>query len=96
LNVSFSSPVPVCRPALPLDKADVLEFTKFIWDGHDYIRYVWDDWLADPRGILAVVEYGGHAVGLGKVSYVAQGQWWLEGLRVDPRYQGLKIGSLVF
>jgi GNAT superfamily N-acetyltransferase len=92
----YSSPVVVCRPALPSDAPDVLEFTKFIWDGHDYIKYVWRDWLADPRGLLAVAEYGGHAVGLGKITFLADGQWWLEGLRVDPKYQGLKISSHMF
>jgi GNAT superfamily N-acetyltransferase len=92
----FSSPQVVCRPALPSDAADVLEFTKSIWDGHDYIQYVWQDWLADPRGILAVAEYAGHAVGLGKVTCISPGQWWLEGLRVAPKYQGLKIGSHIF
>jgi GNAT superfamily N-acetyltransferase len=90
---TFSSPRIVCRPALPSDRADVFEFTKFIWDGHDYIRYVWDEWLADPEGILAVAEYGGHCVGLAKISLSAPGQWWFQGLRVDPNFQGLKIGS---
>lgn len=90
---TFSSPRVVCRPALPSDKADVIEFTKFIWDGHDYIQYVWDEWLVDPEGLLAVAEYGGHCVGLGKISRSAPGQWWLQGLRVDPKFQGLKIGS---
>jgi GNAT superfamily N-acetyltransferase len=90
---TFSSPVVVCRPALPSDKADILEFTKFIWDGHDYIQYVWDTWLADPEGLLAVAEYAGHCVGMSKISLSAPGQWWLQGLRVDPKFQGLKIGS---
>jgi GNAT superfamily N-acetyltransferase len=90
---TFSSPVVVCRPALPSDKADVIEFTKFIWDGHDYIQYVWDEWLADPQGILAAAEYGGQCVGLAKVSLSAPGQWWLQGLRVDPKFQDMKIGS---
>ncbi len=93
---SFFSPQVVCRRALASDRADVLEFTKFIWDGHDYIKYIWDDWLPDPRGLLAVAEFGGHAVALGKASYVAENQWWLEGLRVDPKYQGLKISSHMF
>jgi GNAT superfamily N-acetyltransferase len=93
---TFSSSRVVCRPVLPSDVADVLEFTKFIWDGHDYIKYVWQDWLADPQGLLAVAEYGGHAVALGKVTYIAADQWWLEGLRVDPQVQGLKIGSHIF
>ena len=93
MTLAFSSPVVVCRPALPSDKADVIEFTKFIWDGHDYVQYAWDEWLADPEGILAAAEYGGHCVGLGKVSLSAPGQWWLQGLRVDPKFQDLKIGS---
>ncbi|MFZ5821383.1 MAG: GNAT family N-acetyltransferase [Chloroflexota bacterium] len=92
---AFCSPRVVCRPALPCDTADVKEFCKFIWDGHDYVPYVWDDWLADPRGVLAVAEYGGRAVGCAKVSLSAPGQWWLHGFRVDPRYQGLKIGSRI-
>lgn len=93
MTQSFFSPVIVCRPALPSDKADVMEFTKFIWEGHDYVRYAWDEWLADPEGILAVAEYGGHCVGLAKISRSAPGQWWLQGLRVDPKFQDLKIGS---
>src|SRR5512146_635039 len=92
----FLSPQVVCRPALPSDRGDVLEFTRHIWEGHDYIQYVWDDWLADPRGLLAVAQYGHDAVALGKASYVAESQWWLEGLRVDPNYQGLKISSRMF
>jgi GNAT superfamily N-acetyltransferase len=72
-----------------------LEFTKFIWDGHDYIPYVWNHWLKDSQGILAVAEYGGHAIGLAKVTLLAPGQWWLEGFRVDPKYQGLKVGSRI-
>lgn len=90
---SFFAPHVVCRPALPVDAADVLEFTKFIWDGHDYIQYVWKDWFADPQGLLAVAQYGAHAVGMAKVTLLSPGQWWLEGLRVDPNFQGLKIGS---
>jgi len=93
MTQSFSFPVVVCRPALPRDTADVLEFTKFTWDDGDYIQYVWDDWFADPQGILAAAEYGGHCVGIAKITLSAPGQWWLEGLRVDPKFQGLRIGS---
>lgn len=73
----------------------MFEFTKFIWDGHDYVQFAWGEWLADPHGLLAVAEYGGHCVGLAKVSLSAPGQWWLHGFRVDPNFQGLKIGSLI-
>ena len=89
----FSSPLPVVRPALPRDIADMVEFTKFIWGGHDYVGYVFAEWLKDPRGQLLAAEYAGKCIGCAKVSFLAPGQWWLEGFRVDPNHQGLKIGS---
>jgi GNAT superfamily N-acetyltransferase len=89
----YSSPRVVIRPALPRDKADVAEFTKSIWDGHDYVGEVFPLWLEDPQGQLLVAEYAGHCVGTAKVTLVAPGQWWLEGFRVDPNYQDRKIGS---
>ena len=66
MTQTFSSPVVVCRPALPRDTADVLEFIKFIWNGHDYVKYVWDEWFNDPDGILVAAEYEGHCVGIAK------------------------------
>ncbi len=90
---TFSSPLPVIRPALPKDKEDVAEFTKFIWGGHDYVGEVFPEWLKDPQGQLLVAEYAGKCIGCAKVSFLAPGQWWLEGFRVDPYFQGLKVGS---
>lgn len=91
--IDHSSPRVVIRPALPRDKADVFEFTKFIWEGHDYVGYVFPEWLADPHGILLAAEYAGKCVGCAKVTLISPGQWWLEGFRVDPNYQDRKIGS---
>lgn len=85
----------VCRPALPKDGADVIELTRTIWDGHDYIPTVWEEWLEDMDGLLAVAEYGGKTIGLGKLTKLAENQWWLEGLRVHPGYQGRRIGSYI-
>ena len=90
---NFTSPVVTIRPALPRDKADVAEFTKFIWDGHDYVGEVFPEWLEDPHGQLLAAEYAGRCVGTGKVTLIAPGQWWLEGFRVDPNFQDRKIGS---
>lgn len=90
---SFSDPRVVCRPALPSDTKDVLAFTSRIWDGRDYIHLVWEEWLADPQGLLISAQFGPRVVGIAKISPVVPGQWWLHGLRVDPDYQGLKIGS---
>lgn len=86
----------VCRPALPMDTAAVMELTKNVWGGHDYVPYVWADWLADPAGLLAVVELGGVVVGLGKLSALGEGEWWLEGLRTHPDYEGQGIASHLY
>jgi GNAT superfamily N-acetyltransferase len=85
----------LCRPAIERDLKDIKEFCKTIWDGHDYVPDVMDDWLHDPEGIFAVAEYEGHAIACSKITRLAAGQWWLEGFRVDPKYQGLRIGSLI-
>lgn len=89
----YSSPRVVIRPALPKDRLDVVEFTKFIWGGHDYVGMVFPRWLEDPQGQLFAAEYAGKCVGTAKVSLVAPGEWWLEGFRVDPNFQDKKIGS---
>ncbi len=83
----------LCRPAMEGDQADVTEFCKGIWEGGDYVPDVWDQWFHDPDGILAVAEYNGHAIGCSKISRIAEGQWWLEGFRVDPQCQGMKVGT---
>jgi predicted PurR-regulated permease PerM/ribosomal protein S18 acetylase RimI-like enzyme len=81
------------RPARASDKKDMLELTAQIWEGHDYTPQVWSEWLADRKGLLAAAELEKRMVGFGKISRVGPGEWWLEGLRVHPEYQGMKIGS---
>lgn len=85
--------VVVCRPALPMDTQDVMELTRNIWDGNDYVPYVWQRWLSDPNGLLAVAEYGGHVVGLVDLACKGDREWWLQGLRVHPNFQGQGIAS---
>jgi hypothetical protein len=35
----------VCRPALPKDTPDVMELTRTIWEGEDYVPKVWGSGL---------------------------------------------------
>ena len=83
----------VCRPGLAMDTADVLALTRTIWEGHDYVPQIWSTWLIDSDGLLAVAQLGSHVVGLVKLSYLSPGEWWMEGLRVDPAYEGQRIAS---
>jgi GNAT superfamily N-acetyltransferase len=95
MTQTFSTPQVVCRPAIARDHVDVTEFCKGIWEGGDYVPDVWTHWYNDPNGILVTAEYKGHAIGCAKLSLIAKGQWWLEGFRVDPNKQGLKVGSKI-
>lgn len=83
----------ILRPAREGDTLDVLELTKDIWGGDDYVPYVWSEWLADPEGRLAVAEYHGKVIGLSKLTRFTPDDWWLHGLRVHPEYQGHGIAS---
>ncbi len=83
----------VCRPALPADTADVMELTRTIWQGEDYVPAVWAEWLEDCQGWLAVAQYGVHVVGLCKLSRLGAGEWWLQGLRVHPEHEGRGFAS---
>lgn len=86
----------VCRPALMRDKKFVIEFTRTIWNGNDYLPEVWDDWIKDYDGQFITAEFGGKVVGVIKLTRLAPDQWWIEGLRVDPEYQRRGIGSVLF
>ncbi len=82
-----------CRPARPEDTTDVMELTRNIWEGQDYVPQVWDEWLADRDGLLAVAEYTGRVIGLGKLTRIAPEEWWLEGLRTHPDFEGRGVAA---
>ena len=83
----------VCRPALPKDTAEVMELCSHIWEGGDYIPDVWQEWLSDPQGMLGVAEYGGRVVGIFKLTRFGPQEWYMEGLRVHPDFQGKGIAA---
>lgn len=85
--------IAVCRPALRKDTEEVLELCSHIWDGGDYIPMVWEDWLADPDGMLGVTEMYGRVVGIFKLTKFREGEWYMEGLRVHPDVQGRGIAA---
>jgi GNAT superfamily N-acetyltransferase len=87
-----SSPI-LCRSAGSVDTREALELVKGIWGGEDYVPEVWDHWLADIDGLLAVAVWQGQVVGIGHLSDLGWSEAWLEGLRVAPDLQGQGIGS---
>lgn len=83
------------RAARPEDKPAVLAFCQRASEEGDYLAFVWDTWLADPSGTLLVGEQAGQPVAVARLRMVAEGEGWLEGLRVDPEHQRHGIGRLM-
>ncbi len=75
------------RPVLPSDKPAVVSFLARVWGDHDYLPQVWDEWLADPRGVFLVALVDGVPAGVVRGVLPAPDEGWLEGMRVDPDYR---------
>ena len=93
MNAFNNVNVIVCRPAVEKDTEEVLELSSHIWDGGDYLPKVWQDWLKDDEGMLGVAELGGRVVGTFKLTKFTDEEWYLEGLRVHPDFQGRGIAT---
>ena len=76
------------RRLVKSDRDDVLEISRYTWDGHDYLGTVLDEWMNDPKCDFVGVEVKGRVVAVGNLRLI-EGGWtgWLEGLRVHPDYR---------
>lgn len=81
----------IIRPVRPADRERVVEMTRDIWEGHDYIPTVFDEWVADAGAAFQAAEVDGLVVGLQRLRPYAPRLMWYEGLRVasSHRRQGL-------
>jgi GNAT superfamily N-acetyltransferase len=84
------------RPIRAADRERVVEISRDIWDGHDYLPRVFDDWLADAGAAFQAAELDGVVVGVQRLRPIAPGLVWYEGLRVASthRRQGLARAML--
>jgi GNAT superfamily N-acetyltransferase len=72
-----------------LDRNDVIEISRHVWEGHDYLPSVADRWLRDPNSHFIGVEVQGHIVAVGNLEVIEDGRTgWMEGLRVHPDFRG--------
>jgi RimJ/RimL family protein N-acetyltransferase len=75
------------------DTPAMLQITRDVWEGHDYVPRVWTSWLSDNRGILLVAEAEGTMVGFQHVALHPDHSAWMEGIRVRADLQGSGVGS---
>ena len=89
--LKFRSGDLVIRPVRPADRDRVIELCRDIWDGHDYVPRVFDDWVSDSGSAFQAIELDGTVVGLQRMRPYATGLLWYEGLRVasSHRREGL-------
>lgn len=75
------------RPVRPADRERIVELTRDVWDGHDYIPRVFDEWLSEAGAEFQAVEIDGEVVGLQRIRPYAPGLVWYEGLRVASTHR---------
>lgn len=73
------------------DEAVVRALSAHIWEGDDYVPDTFADWVADPLGRFYLLFVADRLAGFGKLTCLAEGEWWLEGLRVHPDFRGQGI-----
>ena len=84
------------RPVRPADRERILEITRDVWNGRDYMPKVFDRWVADVGSAFEAAEIDGVVVGVHRLRPYAPGLIWYEGLRVaeDRRRQGIARAML--
>ena len=81
----------VIRPVRPADRERVVEICRDIWDGHDYLPRVFDDWVEESGAAFQATEVDGVVVGLQRLRPYAEGLTWYEGLRVASSHRRLGL-----
>jgi GNAT superfamily N-acetyltransferase len=78
------------------DRERVAEISRDVWDGHDYLPRVFDEWLGDSGATFQAAELEGVVVGVQRLRPFAPGLVWYEGLRVASthRRQGVARAML--
>lgn len=71
----------------------MLDITRNVWNGTDYLPSVWHAWLSGSNSHLMAAEVDGRLVGLQHVDIQPEGDAWLEGVRVAEDVQGRGVGA---
>jgi GNAT superfamily N-acetyltransferase len=71
----------------------MLDICATVWDGEDYLPEVFDAWVAVAEGQFTALELDGKVVALAKLTRLAPGEYWLEGIRVHAAYRGQGLAA---
>jgi GNAT superfamily N-acetyltransferase len=70
------------RPVRPADRDRVMEITRDVWGGRDYLPRAFEHWVGDAGASFQAAEVDGVVVGVQRMRPYASGLVWYEGLRV--------------
>lgn len=78
------------------DKPFILAFTSNTWgvDTDDYIDDVFEAWVREENSFFITAVLDNIPIAISRIVNLGEGEFWLEGLRVDPNYRGLGIGRV--
>ena len=77
------------------DKNELLALSSKIWEGSDYIPYVFDSWINDTQGEFSAIECDGKIIGCGRMVFFTPTDVWFEGLRKDPDVEVKGVGTAI-
>ncbi len=83
------------RKMKPDDRIQVLDISKDIWEGSDYIENIFDDWVNEDKGEFTCLEIEDKVVGFCKMTNIDSETVWFEGIRVGSSYRNRGFGSLL-
>ncbi|MBN2219225.1 MAG: GNAT family N-acetyltransferase [Kosmotogaceae bacterium] len=75
------------------DEERVREMVKTIWEGDDYIPQIFEKWVEDPSCRFMGLWKDGTLVGINNLRLLSDKVGWMEGMRIDPVFQGRGFGK---
>ena len=75
------------------DYEDILEISKHIWDGNDYLPKLINEYIKDPHCKPYVAEENGKVISVVNVNFYTPNFIWLEAMRTHPDYRNRGIAT---
>lgn len=81
------------RPARPADREGIASFTRDTFSWGDYVAEAFDEWLADPHGlVLVATDPADRPVAVARVTMLAPTEAWMHAARVHPDVRRSGLG----
>lgn len=77
------------------DYDDILDISKNIWEGKDYIPKIFHKWVDAKEGCFLGLEKDNKIVAFWKYTILPDRQGWIEGLRVQIEYRGQQLAHAI-